>query len=158
MQVSKIKQKVKNALDIFYQDDIFLLEKGLCERCLAHRLALSLEKQGFQGYFIDCEYNKSHLNENTSVKRVSNVHGNYIDIIITKRNGNYRDDLVCFEIKRANNYSGREKDRENLKILTGGVKFGYTIGFYLILHPVKSKTKIEIYQNGQKTEEYSPEE
>ncbi|MBA7539591.1 hypothetical protein ES705_31871 [subsurface metagenome] len=157
MEASEIKQKVRNALELFYQKDVFLLQEALCERCLAHRFAVCLEKQGFQGYCIDCEYNKSHLNKNTSPKKVSNLNGNYIDIIITKRNGNYRDDLVCFEIKRKTNYKGRAKDRENLKILTGGKKFGYPFGFYIIFGVDKTKTKLELYQHGEKTEEYSLE-
>lgn len=155
MELSEIKQRVRNALNLFYQKDLFLLAQGLCERCITHRLAVCLEQQDFQGYFIDCEYNKSHLDKHTTNKQVSNLHGNYIDIIITKRNGNYRNDLVCFEIKRSTNYKGRKKDRENLEILTGGEKFGYSFGFYILLNKVKQKTKLELYQNGNKTEEYS---
>lgn len=155
MNLAEIKRKVENALDLFYQKDLFLLQKGLCERCINHRFAVYLEQQGFEGYFIDCEYNKSHINENTSAKQVSNPNGNYIDIIITKRNGNWRNDLVCFEIKKSTNKRGRDKDRNNLKILTGGERFGYPFGFYIIFDLEKNKTILEIYQRGGISESYS---
>lgn len=151
MTTKEVKQKVNKALDELHGKDAFLVEKGLCERCINHKFANHLEAQKFgEGYYIDCEYNKSHLNEQTGIKRVSNPNGNYIDIIITKRNGNWRDDLVCFETKRSNNYKNREKDRKNLEILTGGEKFGYKIGFYVIFGATRDETKIEVYENGIK--------
>lgn len=151
MELVEINQKIKKALDKLYKEDIFLFDKNLCERCINHRLAVYLEQQNFgEDYFIDCEYNKSYINENTSVKRVSSPNGNYIDIIITKRDGNYQNDLVCFEVKRWNNYKNRKKDRENLKILTAGARFGYDYAFYIIFGETREKTKIETYQNGTK--------
>jgi len=99
MKLYEIKGKVQNALNMFYKNDSFLIEKKLCERCLVHRVAVHLENERFPGYFIDCEYNKSHPSKISELKRVSNPNGNFIDIIITKRDGNYQNDLICFEIK-----------------------------------------------------------
>ncbi|MCK5320614.1 hypothetical protein KAJ61_04450 [Candidatus Parcubacteria bacterium] len=162
VKLFEIKQKIKNALDKLYDKDKFLFapfgnkNKSLCERCINHRFAMYLEQQHFgKGYFVDCEYNKSHFKKTTNTKRVSNIHGNYIDIIITKRDGKHLNDLVCLEIKKCNNYRDRCKDRENLKILTGGVgymnngSFGYDYGFYIIFGKTKEKIKIEIYQKGE---------
>lgn len=118
MNIDELKIKVNKALDELYEKDYFLIEKGLCERCLNHRFAIYLEKQNFgDGYFVDCEYNKSHLEEITSPKKVSNINGNYIDIIITKRDGNYLNDLVCFEVKRSvnNNAEEIEKDKKEFE-------------------------------------------
>jgi len=155
MELKDIKLKVKKALHDLYEKDGFIIEKGLCERCISHRFAVHLEKQNFgNGYHIDCEYNKSHLGGATYPKKVSSIYGNYIDTIITKRDSDYRNDLVCFEVKRCKNYNNRKKDRKNLKILTGGanpandVGFGYNYGFYIIFGKTKEKTKIEIYKNG----------
>ena len=150
MELPEIKGKVQNALNTFYENDSFLIEKKLCERCLVHRLAVYLENERFPGYFIDCEYNKSHINKSSEAKKVSNPNGNSIDIIITKRDDNYQNDLICFEIKRGDKYRGRDKDRENLKILTKGDRFGYDYGFYIILGKTKEKTKIEVYNKGTK--------
>jgi len=154
MKLYKIKSKVQNALNTFYKNDSFLIEKKLCERCLVHRVCVYLENERFPGYFIDCEYNKSHLNKSSELKRVSNPNGNFIDIIITKRDGNYQNDLICFEIKRWDNYHERNKDRDNLRILTKGDRFGYDYGFYIILGKSKEKTKIEVYIKGSKIDEF----
>ena len=154
MKLYEIKCKIQNALNKFYKNDSFLIKKKLCERCLVHRVAIYLENERFPGYFIDCEYNKSHLNKGSELKRVSNPNGNFIDIIITKRDGNYQNDLICFEIKRWDNYHERNKDRENLRILTKGDRFGYGYGFYIILGKSKEKIKIEVYIKGNKIDEF----
>jgi len=151
--------KVKRALNLLYEEDCFIIESGLCERCINHRFAVHLEKQDFgDDYYVDCEYNKSHIEENTSSKKVSSINGNYIDIIITKRDGNYINDLVCFELKKWNAVNRKdkngvkevEKDRKNIKILTGGIKFGYSYGFFIIFGKTLSETIIEFYKNGKK--------
>jgi len=154
IKLDEIKGKVKNALDTFYKNDSFLIENKLCERCLVHRLAVYLENERFPDYFIDCEYNKIYRDQKSMPKIASNLNGNFIDIIITKRDDNRQNDLVCFEIKKWDNYRGRKKDIENLEILTKGDRFGYDYGFYIILGKIKEKTKIEVYRKGNKTEEF----
>ncbi len=154
MKLHEIKDKVQNALNTFYKNDSFLLENNLCEKCLVHRLAIYLENERFPGYFIDCGYNKSFFEKKSVPKIAANLNGNYIDIIITKRDDNYIHNLICFEIKRWNNYHGRKKDIENLEILTKGDRFGYSYGFYIILGKSKEKTKIEDYIRGSKIDEY----
>lgn len=149
MKLEIILEKINFALDELYAEAIFLFQKDLCERCINHRFAIHLETQGFPGYHIDCEYNKSHAGGQTHLKKVSNSNGNYIDVIITKRDGNADDNLACFEIKKWNNYKGRVKDRENLKILTDQVHFAHKFGFYIIYGETRAKTKIEIYETGQ---------
>lgn len=160
MELAELKNKVNSALDKLYEVDHWLIDKGLCERCINHRFAVHLEQQNFGvGYFVDCEYNKSHLEEVVSPKKVSSINGNYIDIIITKRDGNYINDLACFEVKRWNNTQGRKKDRDNLQILTGGenaangIGFGYDYGFYIIFGKRRNEVVVEVYRNGaQETE------
>jgi len=154
MKLYEIKGKIQNALNTFYKNDSFLIEKKLCERCIVHRVAVYLENERFSDYFIDCEYNKSLFDRKSVPKIASNLNGNYIDIIITKRDDNYKHDLICFEIKRWDNYHGRNKDRKNLEILTRGDRFGYSYGFYIVLGKAKEKTRIEIYSKGNKTEEF----
>jgi hypothetical protein len=154
MKIDEIKGKIRNALNTFYKNDSFLLENNLCERCLVHRIAVYLENERFPGYFIDCEYNKSFFDKKSVPKIASNLNGNYIDIIITKRDDNYIHDLICFEIKKYDNYHKRNKDRENLEILTKGNLFWYDYGFYIILGKSKEKTKIKVYIKGNKIDEF----
>lgn len=153
MQIETVIEKVETAIKEVYKRDIFLVQKELCERCINHRFALYLDRQNFgQGYYVDCEYNKAHLVTPdgivTSPKLVSSINGNYIDIIITKRDGRQQSDLLCFEIKKASNRSqvAERKDRKNLEILTRKDGFGYKAGFYIIFD--KNHAKYDLYQNG----------
>lgn len=148
MEKNTIFKKVNDALDVFYIDDIYLIDNDLCERCLQHRIAVYLERQVFSTFYIDCEYNKSHVNQQTNTKVVSSIYGNYIDIIIGRRSGNFEDDLACFEIKKWNNPAGSDADRNKLSILTGGERFDYDYGFNLILGEDRESVVLEVYING----------
>lgn len=141
---------VKDAIRQFYEYDIDLIKKGLCERCLVHRIAVYLEKNpSLTGYHIDCEFNKEFLDDVVSDKVVSNVNGNYIDIIVHKRSNNEGENLFCFEVKRADSREDKEKDRENLRILTNENEFAYTMGFYIILGSTYNSTVLEMYEEGR---------
>ena len=140
--------KVKESISELYSLDSFLLERKLCERCLVHRLAVYLEKR-FSSYFVDCEFNKSFYREIVGNKVLSNINGNYVDIIVHNRNNIPGDNLLCFEIKRSTNYSGRDKDRENLRILTAMGRFEYQLGFYIILGNSLGSTVVELYSDGR---------
>lgn len=162
MEKAKVIQKIKNALNKLYQENPSLFENELCERCINHQFAKYLEQEGFgERYFVDCEYNKTHLESRAGPKKVSSINGNYIDIVVTKRTGRGEGDLACFETKRWNHYHGRNKDRENLTILSrqkpssDGSYFNYDLGFYIIFGKTREKTKIEIYQRGLAVEKLS---
>ena len=153
MDKATLIQKIQHALNKLYQERPSLIINKLCERSINHQFAKYLEQEDFgRGYFIDCEYNKTHIESGVGSKKVSNINGNYIDIIITKRTGQGENDLVCFETKRWNNYHGRGKDREKLTILSGkkpssdGSTFSYHYGVFIIFGKTREKTKAEIYQ------------
>jgi hypothetical protein len=154
VELQELRAKVKIAFDKLYEEDQFLFNNGLSERCIVHRFAVHLESDDkFRGYYVDCEYNRSNWNEIPDSKTATGHKGNYIDIVITKRDGNYINDLVCFEVKKANTKRGTANDREKLRILTGGRQFGYAYGMFVVLYKNKAKTKIELYCNGVKTED-----
>lgn len=180
MELSEIKQKVDNVLDELYQNDLYLFEHDLCERCISHKFANYLEKQNFSGnLFVDCEYNRAYSKSNGGIKTkkitTNAAQGNYIDIVITKRNDNPDDDLVCFETKKWNNTDGEKgfnDDRNKLRILTGKKLptdtkngeilkdehgdyycFDYKYGFFIIFGQTKEETKIEIYKNDKLIDE-----
>jgi len=145
---------VKDALKRLYKEDGGLIRKDLCERCLVHRLAFYLQVS-FPTYFVDCEFNKSFYKDRVDNKVLSNIHGNYVDIIVHKRSNNYGENLLCFEVKKEKNNRGREKDRENLIVLTAPGRFVYFLGFYVILGKTYQDTKIELYHNGNFIREVS---
>ena len=146
---------VKKALQTLYTVDADLISRDLCERCLVHRLAFYLQSF-FPDYFVDCEFNKSFIGKRTSNKKLSNIiHGNYVDILVHKRSNNLGENLLCFEVKKEKNYTDRDKDRENLEILTSD-RFAYALGFYILLGRAYKRTKLELYSNGRFIEETQP--
>ena len=168
MGIEDIKQKVNNALNKLYEREAYLFEHDLCERCIQHKFANYLEQENFNGFFIDCEYNRAYSKSNGGIKtkKITSEDGNSVDIVITKRNDDPNDDLVCFELKKWNSSKGEEgfkSDRLKLEILTGqklpaNTKngdilkdrygdyycFNYKYGFFIIFGQTRDQVKIEI--------------
>ncbi len=124
MDIKIVEQKISQALDELYNDDFYLFDNDLCERCICHRFAICLEKQNFgEGFTVDCEYNRAYDQRlgGIGTKKITSKYGNSVDIVITKRNDNPDDDLVCFETKKWNNdkIEDFEEDKLKLSILTG---------------------------------------
>lgn len=160
-----IKQKINYALNDLYKNNIFLFNNDLCERCISHKFAICLEKQNFGGnFFVDCEYNRAYskLNGEVRTKKITTKNGNFVDIVITKRNDNPDDDLACFETKKWNSKEDFDLDRMKLKILTGkklptdnssgelledengdNYCFNYKYGFFIIFGQTRNEVKIE---------------
>lgn len=152
---------IKNCLSHLYKNEKLLFEHNLSERCITFRFANCLQ-QLFNRHFVDCDYNSSTY-YNKSMKRWERRGGKpirdqktgkltkrFIDIIVHKRKASFDSDLICFEIKKWNNYNkeGTKKDLNNLKILT--TQYGYLFGFHLVLGKTFEKTRITIFRNGIK--------
>ena len=165
-----IKDYIKPVLDKLYENDAILFENNLCERCIVFRFAYYLQNKfdndHDNDYFVDCDYNSSTYfdKEEGKLKRrngkpipnsdqgKAEIKKRFIDIIVHKRSANNsknRPDLICFEIKKWNNFTKKkvEKDRNNLKVLTS--QYGYKYGFHLIFGKVKDNVRVEIFKNGK---------
>lgn len=151
METSALISSVLLVIEEFYIKDIDLVRKNLCERCLVFRLGLYLDK-AFPDYYVDCEFNKSFYKGKVGPKILSNIHGNYVDIIVHKRSNNWGENLMCFEVKKANNTHDQYKDGENLRILTRQDIFCYLLGFYIILGKSYESTRLEIFSKGNLVE------
>jgi len=49
---------IKNAIDLFYEKDIFLLENDVTERAITHRIGMYLQQIVGDSFDVDCEYNR----------------------------------------------------------------------------------------------------
>lgn len=147
MTKNYLVQAVISSLKELYAKDEVLVKRGLCERCLVHRLAVYLERI-FEGFNVDCEFNKSFYKDVVSNKALSSVSGNYVDILVHKRSNKLGENLLCIEAKKEENKRDRDKDRRNLEILTEEDRFAYTLGFYVILGKTYERTRIEVYEKG----------
>lgn len=127
----EIKKKVKVSLNILFKNDFLLLENGVNERSVAHKLAEYFQVQ-FPDWNVDCEYNRKGLapktldgihecSEQRTTDRV------YPDIIVHKRNTD--DNLLVVEIKIKDEDCC---DIEKLKKFTSSSgEFKYKLGLFI---------------------------
>lgn len=102
------REPIKQACERLIKDDLYLLEVGINERTLTHRLAIYIEEL-FPGWDIDCEYNRNWINP----KRLSNDFLSekfksdnidwitaFPDIIVHKRWKDAEHNLLIIEVKK----------------------------------------------------------
>lgn len=159
LEVIKIIKRLVNKL---YDDDQYLFESEVCERCLMFRLAHYLQTE-FSEYFIDCEFNKLGFNEHKHFDKVIlNLKGNlknmYADIIVHKRNSKIKDNFICLEIKRTKRWLDNDLVRLGYMTRRGGFVYGdmryvysYDLGVSLYLPKNKDKSEIRIFEDGKET-------
>jgi hypothetical protein len=146
--VDEVKKKVRISLGILCKNDSFLLENGVNERSIAHKLAEYLQIQ-FPDWNVDCEYNKKGLdrkildgiNECSEQKKTDRV---YPDIIVHKRNTD--DNLLVIEIKIKDEDCC---DIEKLKKFTSiSGEFKYKLGLFIKFN---EKESLRWFENGTET-------
>lgn len=64
MTDSNANELIKNAIDLFYEKDIFLLENDVAERAITHRIGMYLQQIVGNSFDVDCEYNRMGRIEN----------------------------------------------------------------------------------------------
>ena len=151
----QVIKNIKDTIQKFYSLDKDLIDKNLCERCLVHRFAFYLQLK-FENMYVDCEFNKSFYGNEVHSKILSNLNGNYVDILIHKRDNVFGHNFICFEVKKKKNKKDREKDRENLEKLTKidwyqdtNIKsFNYLYGFYFIIGKTIYESELFLYKDG----------
>jgi hypothetical protein len=144
--------KLVVALQEFYAQEAFLLEKDLGERALTHRLAVHLEKQ-YPGWQVDCDYNR--LGERTlrlphgTIVSTDDALGKSIfpDIVVHQRE--IPNNLLAIEVRKASNHQPIEHDQQKLKAMTDPhIWFAYGIGVLLTLSR-KNVEACEVYTAGK---------
>jgi hypothetical protein len=144
--------KLVVALQEFYVEEAFLLEKDLGERALTHRLAVHLEKH-YPGWQVDCEYNR--LGERTlrlphgTIVSTDDALGKSIfpDIVVHQRE--IPNNLLAVEVRKASNHQPIEHDQQKLKAMTDPhVWFAYWIGV-LVMLAKKNVEACEVYVAGK---------
>jgi hypothetical protein len=144
--------KLVAALQEFYAQEAFILEKDLGERTLTHRLAVYMEKH-YPGWQVDCDYNR--LGERTlrlphgTIVSTDDTLGKSIfpDIVVHQRA--IPNNLLAVEVRKASNHQPIEHDQHKLKAMTDAhVWFAYWIGVLLTLSR-KNVEMCEVYVAGK---------
>ena len=99
MELSDLKQRVRQALDTLYAHDASLLDDDAAEWTIAHRLAVHLEQQ-LPGWNVDCEYNRQGSDHDTK-KRTSGTLVRPDIIIHHRRRIEQEHNLLAIELKKA---------------------------------------------------------
>ena len=143
--------KLISALQEFYAQETYILERDLGERTLTHRLAVLVEKQ-FAGWEVDCDYDR--LGERTmrlphgSVSSTDDHLGKsiYPDILVHQRD--IPNNLLAIEVRKASNHQPLEHDQHKLRALTDPhLWFAFSIGVLVTLAR-KNVTFSEVYAGG----------
>lgn len=148
---------VAEAFRLVYKNDKFLIENGLCERCIMFRFAHYLADL-YPDYDVDCEYNR-HKN---NVKKINANTTAFPDVIIHTR-GIDDNNFAVIELKNKTNKDvpGRENDKIKLQAMTksdnDGEKdslynYGYKFGLAIKVCENLQETmnSIVVYRQGEK--------
>lgn len=147
--VKEIKEKVHISLGVFFKNDSFLLEAGVHERSIAHKLAEYLQDE-FPDWHVDCEYNKKGRTDKildgiqgcTEQKTTGKI---YPDIIVHLRNT--ERNLLVIEIKKNN--ESDPCDIKKLELLTEPDRgYEYTLGLYLKFNRLNNPV-LDWFKNGE---------
>jgi hypothetical protein len=150
--VQEIQEKVHIALGVLFKNDVFLLENGVHERSIPHKLGEYLQDK-FPDWHVDCEYNKKGrdnkkldgIRECPVQKATDRI---YPDIIVHTRNTD--KNLLAIEIKTNN---PRDPcDVKKLKLLTKPDNgYEYTIGLYVRFNRL-NRPVLEWFKSGKRYE------
>lgn len=146
-----IIEQALDALLVFVEAEATLLEVGVNERSITHKMAEYLQ-QVFPGWNVDCEYNRlgygvKYLPEPTQAD-TDDADGQTIfpDIIVHRRKE--RANLLVIEVKKTtNNRQGDELKLRGLTALQG--EYGYEVGLHLFVDCEAQRfSKVVAYRAG----------
>ena len=157
----KIKQLVEKTINKFNQNEKYLMENDLSERCICAKfmsyLERAIENSDFRGYEVDVEYNRGNDGKTYTVKEL-NGSKIVVDLIIHKRevqpDGGF-DNLVCIEMKKNCNRRNIRKDIIRLDKMTDlHYGFNYQAGFMIMVWDEKLSIEKEFYLGEERDNRY----
>ena len=118
-----IRNILETAINKFNENDLYLIENDLSERCICGRLACYIQQalmtSQFSEYTVDVEYNRGAKGKDKSPKF---LHDKLIvvDLIVHKMGHTEYgfDNLFCVEMKKSNSRYGYNSDKARLKDMT----------------------------------------
>lgn len=140
---------MESSLSKLIENDNKLIDQGVKEECINHRLAIYIDEYyrqfcGEKNYcIVDLEYNKN-LDEKDREKEIHDKNGNLIkirpDILLHKRGSN-DNNLIAIETKKD---WFRRHDMEKIQALLKP-PYKYRYGFIILYRPLKSEMKVRLF-------------
>ena len=130
---------VEEALDKFNENESYLIEHDVSERCICAKFATYLQKKlsntQYKDYDVDVEYNRGYKGDAYAAKM---MHGRRIvtDLIVHKREKNEEgeyDNLICIEMKKEYKHLDMSSDKLRLEVMTDINRgFFYKLGLMVV--------------------------
>ena len=158
MDLNTVKQIMESSLSKLIENDNKLIDQGVKEECINHRLAIYIDEYyrqfcGQKNYcIVDLEYNKNLDREENREKEIQDKNGNLIkirpDILLHKRGSN-DNNLIAIETKKV---CFRRHDMVKIQALLKP-PFRYLYGFIILYRPLKPEMKVRFF-NRKFAEDY----
>lgn len=147
--MEEIRNILEMAISTFNENDIYLIENDLSERCICSRLAFYIQQtlmtSRFSEYIVDVEYNRGAKGKDKSPK-VLHDKNIVVDLIVHKRGQNEYgfDNLFCVEMKKSNSRYGYNSDKARLKDMTDyDYGYNYKCGYMVVIDMKRKQIIIE---------------
>lgn len=152
MKKSLVQQTINKALDLFYANDLTLLNRTVCEKAVTHRLAFYLEilimcdDRWPKPIHIDCEFHRAP-EAAPKRKEYQRADGSdtwsYPDIIIHRRMDNEQNgaNYVMIEAKTFYSEEDDAADLHKLKTFRQKPKYEYEYGVFIDFERTRKDTK-----------------
>jgi len=127
-----LKAVIAACIEKLLRDDLYLLQAGVHEQAITHRLAHYIQEQ-FPDQDVDAEYNRHGLAIKSARLRSGSKH--VVPDIVVHARGNDHKNLLVIEVKIRDRGDAEDRDHAHQKLdaLVHGGQFRYQFGLYLEL-------------------------
>lgn len=155
--IESLEDIVCEAISVFNEQERYLIENDLSERCICARFAVTLTEvlrhTQYHEYVVDVEYNRGANGSERAIKRLCDAMI-VVDMIVHKRGYDCTfgfDNLICIEMKKLKNRRGCDDDENRLRKMTAyDYGFCYKLGLMLVIDNKLNAIKIKsMFSNGE---------
>jgi len=138
-----LEEIAKKTINLFNENEKYLLNKDLSERCIVSKFAMHLDSilkeyyEEYTDYQVDVEYNRNYKEGHYVSKMNPDNEKNIVVDLIVHRRGEDKN-LICMEFKKKSNRRSIDSDIKRLKMMTNnnGI-YRYMAGFMMIIDSEK---------------------
>jgi len=131
MEEGEVRDQLEQAVRRLWEEDRYLLENDLSERCIAARLAIYLCER-FPDHDVDVEYNRAgdtpkRLNLPEECANYWNKNGEALVVpdVIVHRRGSDGPNLLVIEMKKTSNREGWDCDRRRIHAFREQLRYSF---------------------------------
>lgn len=159
INLENLKAMFLEANRAFLENHVILIRRKISERCLCgalmYELNKQLEKNAYNNYYADIEFNRAFENTINNVKHLPDEEGTpkrvFPDVIVHSRGKVTPDNLLALEMKKSTaRREAKERDKNRLSLLTSSYPYKYKLGVYYEINNKRRQILVEFYKTGRK--------